>query len=134
LLGFLNGRVRAYVECTLNLVDVRDVALAHLRAADVGRPGERYILGGENIRMANLLRLLGRIAGIAMPRRVPYGVAFAFAVANEAVARMTGQPPAAPLTGVRLIGTESLFDSSKAVEKLGFPKTPLRDSLVDAIL
>src|SRR5262249_30098608 len=125
LLGFLNGRVRAYIECTLNLVDVRDVAHAHLRAADVGRPGERYIRGGENVRMSDLLRLLGQITGIAMPTRVPYAAAFAFAAANEAIARLTGRPPAAPLTGVRLAGTPSKFDSAKAIEKLGFPQTPL---------
>src|SRR5262249_59902292 len=96
--GFLRGGVPAYLECTLNLVDVRDVAHGHLRAADFGQPGERYILGGENIRLSELLRLLSEITGIAMPkRRVPYGVAIGAAFVSEAISHLTGRPPAAPL-------------------------------------
>jgi dihydroflavonol-4-reductase len=135
LLGFLNGAVPAYLECTLNLVDVRDAAHGHLRAADFGQPGERYILGGENMRLSELLRLLSELTGIPMPkRRVPYGAALAIAYVSEAISQLTGRPPAAPLTGVRLAHIPSAFDCSKAVEKLGLARTPLRNSLIDAIL
>jgi dihydroflavonol-4-reductase len=134
LLGFLNGTVPAYLECFLNLVDVRDAAHGHLRAADFGQPGERYILGGENIRLSDLLQLLAELTGLPMPkRRVPYGLALAVAVVSEAVSRFTGRPPAAPLTGVRLVRKPSAFDCSKAVETLGLVVTPLRGSLIDAI-
>lgn len=135
LLGFLNGSAPAYLDCVLNLVDVRDAALGHLHAADLGRPGERYILGGENIRLSHLLRLLADITGVAMPRRqVPYGVAVAVAMIDETVARVTGRPPVAPLTGVRLARAPSPFDCSKATDTLGLPRRPLRGSLLDAIV
>lgn len=135
LLGFLNGSAPAYLDCVLNLVDVRDAALGHLLAADLGRPGERYILGGENIRLSCLLRLLADVTGLAMPRRrVPYGAAVAVAIVDEALARVTGRPPVAPLAGVRLARTPVGFDCSKAMAALGMPSRPLRSSLVDAIL
>lgn len=135
LLGFLNGSAPAYLDCVLNLVDVRDAALGHLRAADFGQPGERYILGGENIQLSRLLRMLADITGIAMPsRRVPYGAAIAVAFVSEAIARLTRRPPVAPVTGVRLARTPAAFDCSKAIETLGLPRTPMRSSLIDAIL
>lgn len=135
ILGFLNGSAPAYLDCVLNLVDVRDAALGHLQAADRGRSGERYILGGENIRLSHLLRMLADITGLAMPRRrVPYGVAVAVAMINEAVATVTGRPPVAPLAGVRLARAPSPFDSSKATDALGLPHRPLRSSLLDAIV
>jgi dihydroflavonol-4-reductase len=134
LLGFLNGETPAYLDCEFNLVDVRDVALGHILAADKGMIGERYILGHTNIRMSALLDLLGRLSGLPMPRlKLPYGLALAAAVACEGVARLTGQPPVAPLTGVRLARTPMLFDSSRAVRVLGLPQTPLERSLADAV-
>ncbi len=135
LLGFLNGSIPAYLDCAFNVVDVRDVALGHVLAADRGRTGERYILGGENFRVAALRALLAEASGLAMPRRrVPYGVAVAIAAAEAAVAALTGRPPTAPLAGVRLARTPSLFDCSKAVAQLGLPQRPLRVSLGDAVL
>src|SRR5262249_18285244 len=80
------------------------------------------------------LDLLGRLTGLAMPRlKVPYGVALVAAVACGSVARLTGRPPIAPLTGVRLAPTPMLFDSSPAVPVLGLPQTPLERSLADAV-
>lgn len=135
LLGFLNGSTPAYLNCAFNLIDVRDAAHGHLLAADYGRAGERYILGGENIGLDALLRLMTDVTGLAMPQRsVPYAVAVAVAAIEEAVAAMTGRSPTAPLTGVRLARTPSTFDCSKAIERLGLPQTPLRTSLIDAVL
>jgi dihydroflavonol-4-reductase len=134
LLGFLNGSTPAYLDCAFNLVDVRDAALGHVLAAERGQTGERYILGGQNVRMEALLRLMSEVTGLTMARwRVPYGVAVAVAVIEEGVAALTGRPPAAPLTGVRLARTPSVFDCSKAIDRLGLPQTPLRTSLVDAV-
>jgi dihydroflavonol-4-reductase len=134
LLGFLDGSTPAFLDCELNLVDVRDVAMGHLLAAENGRIGDRYILGGTNIAMRDLLDLLGRISGRAMPRRaVPYWLAWVAAVAGEALAAVTKRPPIAPLTGVRLARTPMRFDSSKALRELGMPHTPLETSLRDAI-
>ncbi|HET6223627.1 MAG TPA: NAD-dependent epimerase/dehydratase family protein [Dongiaceae bacterium] len=134
LLGFLNGETPAYLDCEFNLVDVRDVAVGHILAADKGEIGERYILGRTNIRMSALLDLLARLTGLAMPRlKVPYGLALAAAVVGEGMARLTGRPPIAPLAGVRLARTPMLFDSSRAVRVLGLPQTPLERSLADAV-
>jgi dihydroflavonol-4-reductase len=133
LLGFLNGSTPAYLDCAFNLVDVRDAALGHVLAAERGQTGERYILGGRNIRMEALLQLMSEVTGLTMARwRVPYGVAVVVAVIEEGIAALTGRPPAAPLTGVRLARTPSVFDCSKAIDRLGLPQTPLRTSLVDA--
>lgn len=134
LLLLLNGQTPAYLDCTLNFVDVRDVALGHVLAAEKGRPGSRYILGGENLRMSQLLELLHELTGLAMPRvRVPYALALIFAAVSEFVAdHVTHRPPRAPLAGVRLVRRPMAFDSSKARIELGLPHTPLRVSLADA--
>lgn len=134
LLGFLTGRTPTYLECQFNLVDVRDVAAGHILAAERGAIGERYILGGTNIHMSELLAELEALTGRAMPRRpIPYPIALAFAVASETLAHLTKRPPVAPLAGVRLAHTPMVFSSTKAVTVLGMPQTPLKTSLADAI-
>ncbi len=134
LLGFLNGEMPAYLDCVFNLVDARDVAAGHILAAERGQVGERYILGNTNIGLKQLLDLLHELTGLAMPRlRIPYPVALAAALVAETISAVTGRPPMAPLTGVRLAATPLAFDSRKAVEVLGLPQTPLRRSLLDAI-
>jgi dihydroflavonol-4-reductase len=134
LLDFINGKAPAYLDCELNLVDVRDVALGHILAADRGRIGERYILGGRNIRMSELLALLGRLAGRPMPgRSIPYWLAWSIAAISEQISNVTKRPPVAPLSGVRLARTPMRFDSSKAIRELGMPQTPLEASLRQAL-
>lgn len=134
LLDFINGKAPAYFDCELNLVDVRDVARGHLLAADKGRIGERYILGGRNIRMKDLLALLEKLAGRPMPKRsVPYWLAWSTAAISELIANVTKRPPVAPLAGVRLARTPMRFDSTKAIRELGMPQTPLEASLRQAL-
>lgn len=135
LVDFLNGHTPAYLETALNIIDVRDAALGHLLAAERGRPGQRYILGGENVTMTALLALLEEVSGRPMPRRrVPYWLAYAYAALDEFVAdRVTGRPPRAPLAGVRLARDAMRFDNSLALAELGLEPRPLRDSLTDAI-
>lgn len=134
LRDFLNARHPAYLEFQMNMVDVRDLAEGHLRAALHGRSGERYILGGHNISMSGLLALLSSLTGASMPRRhIPYGLALLVAHLAEGRARVTGRPPEATVTGVRLAGAPMIFDSAKAASELGFRTRPLRASLVDAI-
>lgn len=136
ILGFLNGRFRAYLDCVLNLVDVRDAALGHVLAAEKGRIGERYILGNENLRMDDLLAMLNELTGLPMPRlSVPYWPVFVASAVSEFVAdHVTHRPPTAPLSGVRLARRPMAFDSGKAERELGLPRTPIRDSLADAVL
>lgn len=135
LLLFLNGQTPAYLDGPLNFVDVRDAALGHILAAEKGRIGERYILGGRNLKMSQLLDLLHDMTGLSMPRvRVPYGAALVFAAVSEFLAdHVTHRPPQAPIAGVRLMRRSMAFDSSKAQTELGMPQTPLPVSLADAI-
>jgi len=135
LLDFLNGRAPAYLDTAFNMIDVRDAALGHLLAAERGRNGRRYILGGENLTMTDLLALLGEMSGRPMPRRrVPYWLAYAYSALDEFLAdHVTGRPPRAPLTGVRLARNAMHFDNSRALAELGLQPRPLRQSLADAL-
>lgn len=134
LLGYLNGRFPAYLDSLYNLVDVRDVAEGHLRAGERGRPGERYLLAHRNVRMSEILKLLARITGLSMPRvRIPYAVAWTTAVIELGLSRLTGRPPAAPLTGLRIVRDPVEFTNRKAVEELGMEFRPLEESLTDAV-
>ena len=135
ILDFLNGDNPAYIDCEFNMVDVRLAALGHILAAERGRIGERYILGGENLRLSQILDMLGQITGLPMPaRRIPYAVALVTAAVSEFVSdHITRRPPRASLTGVRLAGSPMIFDCSKAVRELGLPYASVRAALVDAV-
>jgi dihydroflavonol-4-reductase len=135
ILGFVNGHYPAYLDCTLNLIDVGDVALGHVLAAERGRVGERYILGHANTRLSAVLALIEDITGASMPRlRIPYPVALLVAAVGEFLAdTVTGRMPAAPLTGVRLARRPVVFDCRKAASELGLSPRPIRDSLTSAI-
>ena len=135
LLDFLNGGTIAYLECELNFIDVRDVAVGHIHAAERGRVGERYILGNENLWLSELLEMLQELTGLPMPRRrVSYSTALVTAAISEFIAdRITRRPPLAPLTGVRLVKYPGSFDSRKAVTELELPQTPVRTSIADAV-
>lgn len=132
---FLSGRSPAYLDCMLNLVDVRDVAAGIVLAGERGRTGERYILGGQNIALRDLLMLLERMTSRAMPKRVvPGWLALATAaVAEWAADIVTGQTPAATVEGVRLALRSGPFDSAKARRELGYETRPLADTLADAV-
>lgn len=135
LLGFLNGENGMYLETTLNVTDARDIASGHLAAWERGQVGERYILGGENVRLSELLRRLEAVSGIPMPKReVPYWVAYGFASLNEFWSNhVSHAPPRAPLTGVKLARSPMIFDNRKARLELGLTFRPLEDSLRDAL-
>jgi dihydroflavonol-4-reductase len=135
LLGFLNGATPAYLDCEFNLVDARDAALGHLLAAQKGRIGERYILGGENLALGHMLDLLREMTGLPIARhRVPYGFAYLAGLISESISRLTKRPPVAPLTGVVLARSSMAFDCRKARRELGWVCRPLRQSLMDAVL
>lgn len=135
ILGFLNGKYPAYLDCTLNLIDVRDIALGHILAAEHGRIGERYILGNENMRLSAILELMEEITGTKMPRiKLPYFVALAVATIEEFIAdNVTKRMPVAPLTGVRLARLPVIINCSKAIRELGLVTRPIKESLISAI-
>jgi dihydroflavonol-4-reductase len=136
ILDVLNRAMPAYLDTGLNWVHVRDVAIGHILAAERGRLGERYILGHAegNWSMKQALDQLAAITGLPSPRiRVPYALAYATAVANEVISKFSGQPPRAPLTGVRMAKHKMYFSPAKAIRELGLPQTPPHQALVDAV-
>jgi dihydroflavonol-4-reductase len=135
IVNFLRGKIPAYVDTGLNVVDVEDVALGHVLAAERGRIGERYILGHTNLTLPELFQLLAQVSGMNAPRiRIPYGFAYLSACVSELVARtITHKPPFATLAGVKLSRKRMFFDSSKAVQELGLPQTPAIEALSKAV-
>jgi dihydroflavonol-4-reductase len=134
LLDFLNGRHPAYLDWECNIVDARDVAVGHILAAERGVVGQRYILGGHNIRLRDFLARIEALTHLPMPKRaVPYAAALLGAFIAEVAAAVTRRPPVAPLAGVRLARNPLIFDSGKAARALGFAARPLEETLVDAV-
>jgi dihydroflavonol-4-reductase len=118
----------------LSLVDVRDVAIGHLLAAERGQAGQRYILGGENYDYASLSRLLADVAKFrprAIPR-LPWPVFAAAATINEARGRLRGKEPYPSLAHARLNRYFWFFSSERARRELGYEARPIRESLADA--
>jgi dihydroflavonol-4-reductase len=136
IVDFLNGKMPAYVDTGLNLVDVEDVARGHLLAAEKGQIGEKYILGHENLTLQQILALLAELTGRPTPRfKIPYALALGVAYADAALARLVpGREPFVPPVGVKLSKKKMFFDPSKAVRVLGLPQTPVREALRKAVL
>ncbi len=134
VLDFLKGAMPAYIDTGLNLVDARDTAAAHLLAAERGRPGERYIVGAENLTLAEILAKLARLTGIAAPRwKLPYAVAYAAGVVTTGWARVTGRPPLAPLDAVRMAKKKVFVSHAKAARELGYSPGPVDAALGRAV-
>ncbi|MBI4374909.1 MAG: NAD-dependent epimerase/dehydratase family protein [Elusimicrobia bacterium] len=134
VVDFLNRRLPSYIDTGLNVVHSGDVAQGHLLAAQLGRVGERYILGGENLSFKGLLELLSELTGLAAPRfKTPYAIAYAFAALDCARARLLGGEPVAPLDAVRMAKHYMWYDSSKACRELGYRPRPAKQALADAV-
>lgn len=125
----------AFLDCRLNLVAVGDVVAGHLLAARKGRQGGRYILGGQDLWMHEILALLEAISGEPMPkRRIPFALALAAGVVSTAIADwVTHAPPQAPLEGVRLarVPRDVIIDAARA--ELGYAPGPVREALRAAV-
>jgi dihydroflavonol-4-reductase len=135
IVDFLNRKFPAYVDTGLNLVDVDEVARMHVVALDHGRPGERYILGGENLTLKQILDRMSAITGLPSPtRKVPHSVAMGFAFFDENITgRLLGKEPRATLEAVRM-GKKMMFASSQRAEReLGFKVLPIYNALRAAI-
>ena len=132
---FLDGRIPAYVDTGMNVVDVDDVAQGHLLALERGQRGERYILGHANLTMRELLEELAAVAGRKAPRiRLPHLLALGLAHADEFVeGRILGRPPRIPLEGVRTAREIMFADCSRARRELGLRQTPIREALAKAV-
>ncbi len=135
VVDFLNRKFPAYVDTGLNLVDVAEVARMHLAALNAGRAGERYILGGENLTLKQILDRMSAITGLPSPSmRVPHAVAMIFAFFDETfTGKLRGKEPRATLEAVRM-GKKKMFASSaKAERELGFKVLPVYKALRSAI-
>jgi dihydroflavonol-4-reductase len=134
VVDFLNGRMPAYVDTGLNFVPVEDAAAGHLLAAERGRSGERYILGGENLTLKQALDLLSRVSGRPAPRwRLPHAVALAAGYADAAVSRLLDREPQIPLEGVRMARHNMFVNTEKARLELGFSPGPVAAALERAV-
>lgn len=131
ILDLINGKTPATIDCLLNFVPVASLAEGLIAARDKGARGERYLLGGENLSMRALLAMIEKLSGKAMPKtQLPYAVALAAGVIDTGlVARLTGEPPKAPLTGVRLAGRRVSLSSEKAARDLGWRASPVEPAL-----
>jgi dihydroflavonol-4-reductase len=134
VLRFLRGRMPAYVDTGLNLIDVRDVAAGHLAAYERGTAGERYILGNENLSLREMLERLARISGRPAPRlRLPRIVPLAYAGLGEFVLARVGIAPDVPFESVRMAKQRMFYDSTKAVRELNLPQSSVTAALTDAV-
>ena len=135
VVDFLNRKFPAYVDTGLNLVDVGEVARMHVAALERGRPGERYILGGENLTLKQILDRMSAITGLPSPTmKVPHAVAMTFAFFDETITgKLRGKEPRATVEAVRM-GKKLMFASSaKAERELGFRVLPVYNALRAAI-
>lgn len=135
IVDFLNGRMPAYVNTGLNLVDVRDVARGHLLALEKGRLGERYVLGHQNATLRDLLHLVAQASGRPAPRvRIPLPIALAAGCIDEFVqGKLLRRPPRIPLAAVQTAHKIRHFDLSKAIHELGFCPGPVDQAVQDAV-
>jgi dihydroflavonol-4-reductase len=131
VVDFLKKKFPAYVDTGLNLVDVKECARGHIAALEKGSRGERYILGGENLTLKQILDKLARITGLPSPTiRVPYVLALATGVVDEIVTgRIRGREPRATIDAVRMGRKKMFVSSAKAERELGWKRVPVDDAL-----
>jgi dihydroflavonol-4-reductase len=134
ILDFLNGKMPAYVDTGLNVAAVEDVAAGHLLAAEHGRVGERYILGGRNMALKQILDALAKIAKRSAPRvKIPHAVALAAGYADEWFSRLVGREPQIPVEGVKMSRHKMFVASDKAERELGYRPTSVDAALERAV-
>ena len=134
IVDFMKGRMPAYIETGMNLIDVDDVAAGHLLAMEKGRQGERYILGNKNLMLREVFEILSRLTGVKAPSlRLPRLAVLPLAYGNQWIAALTGRTPRIPLEGVKMAKYKMHYDCSKAVRELGLPQTPPEVALGKAV-
>jgi dihydroflavonol-4-reductase len=135
VVDFLKKRFPAYVDTGLNLVDVTECARGHIAALEKGRGSQRYILGGENLTLKQILDKLAAITGLPSPKvKVPYVMALATGVVDEIVTgRLLGREPRATIDAVRMGRKKMFVTSAKAQRELGWNVLPVEDALQRAV-
>jgi dihydroflavonol-4-reductase len=134
ILAAASGRMPAFVDTGLNLVHVDDVASGHVAALERGRLGERYILGGENVLLADMLREIATLVGRPPPRvKLPRAPLYPLAAGAQMIAALTGREPLLTVDGLRMSRHHMFFSAAKAERELGFRARPYVEGLRDAI-
>jgi dihydroflavonol-4-reductase len=134
IVDFLNARMPGYVNTGLNFVPVEDCAAGHLLAAESGRIGERYILGGRNLTLKEMLDMLAAISGLpALRWKFPHALAYVAACVDTLVSGALRREPQIPLEGVRMARHKMFVDASKATRDLGFSPGPIEGALGRAV-
>lgn len=135
IVDFMRGRMLAYIETGMNLVDVEDIAIGHIRAMERGRVGERYILGNQNLTLKEVCQMLSRLTGVPAPRlQLPWRLVLPMAHVNQWIANLvTHRPPRIPLEGVRMAKYHMHYDCTKARQELSLPQTPVETALKKAV-
>jgi len=134
ILDFLNGKMPGYVETGLNFVAVEECAAGHLLVSEKGKLGERYLLGGENLTLKQVLDALAKITGLPAPRlKIPHGLALGVAYANTIFSRLFGREPQIPVEGVKIARHKMFVDCLRAQRELGFQAGSVRAALERAV-
>jgi dihydroflavonol-4-reductase len=134
VVDFLNGRMPAYVDAGLNFLPVEDAAAGHLLAAERGRVGERYILGGENLTLKQVLAVLARVSGRREPRvRLPLALAVGVGYVDAGISYLLGREPRVPLEGVRMARHSMFVNTERARREFGFAPGPVAAALERAV-
>ncbi|HTF22618.1 MAG TPA: hopanoid-associated sugar epimerase [Candidatus Limnocylindria bacterium] len=134
ILDFLNGKMPGYVKTGLNFVGVEECAAGHLLIAEKGKVGERYLLGGENLTLKQMLDTLAKITGLRAPiLKIPHGLALGVAYANTALSRLVGREPGIPVEGVKIARHMMFVDCARAKGELGFQAGPVAAALERAV-
>jgi dihydroflavonol-4-reductase len=130
-----HGRIPAYVDTGLNIVHVDDVAAGHVMAFDKGEIGRRYVLGGDNLSLREILSTVARLCGREPPRiRLPRLPIYPIAYLSEVWASMTDGPePQATVDGLKMAKKKMFFDSSRAQNELGYRSRSAEEALADAV-
>ncbi|MEX2490194.1 MAG: hopanoid-associated sugar epimerase [Nitrospirales bacterium] len=135
IVDFMKGRMFAYIETGMNLIDVDDVAVGHVRAMERGRIGERYILGNQNLMLRDICQMLSQLTGVPAPRvRLPWRWIVPLAHVNTWIAtHVTHKTPRIPLEGVRMARYRMHYDCTKARSELDLPQTSVETALKKAV-
>jgi dihydroflavonol-4-reductase len=135
IVDFLNGKMPGYVDTGLNFVGVEDCAAGHLLVAEKGKVGERYLLGGENLTLKQVLDILSNITSLPAPKlKFPHGVALGAAYASTFFSRLVGKEPGIPVEGVKIAQHKMFVDCSRAQRELGFKAGPVSAALQRAVI
>ena len=135
ILDFLRGKLPAYVNTGMNLVDVEDVAIGHALAMEKGEPGQRYILGNRNMTLKEVLKTLEAITGKKAPRlRAPLNLVIALGIIDQLIeGKLLRRRPRIPLEGMRIARKPMYVSSAKAVRELGLPQSSVEEALEKAV-